>query len=713
MLFGLHKKRAALTAAAVCLAVAAVCTPFSGRPETVYADTIGTVKDGPVKVRKEPVSGDAAASVSKGTEVTILEEVTGSDGNIWYKIPVYEGDVVSYGYIRSDFVRKEGASDASGDSDDAEDTSSGDGPAGDTQGEPDDGAAAEGTEDPGQPAVFSNAKASADDTYKAQLKKAGFPDSYCASLLELHKKYPEWEFVPVKTGLDWKEVIENESKPGKNLVQSSANDSRKATDSAAYDWKTNTWYGYDGAGWVCASPEFIAYCMDPRNYLNETYIFQFETLEYASYQNADGVKNILANTFMSGNYTDTDGKKRSYSNTFVEVGKDRKVSPYHLASRCRQEQGVKGTSPLVSGNYKGYEGYYNYFNIGAYTTSTASAAQNGLIMAKNKGWNSIYKSISGGASVVADNYVKKGQNTIYFEKFNVVYKNSLYSHQYMTNVMAAISEGSSMGKAYSNKNQGFVFRIPVYENMPKSAVSFKDAGNPNNWLSSLTVDGYKLTPGFNGSKTDYTLVVDGNVDSIKVKAKAVAKTSSVKGAKTYPLNYGNNEIKVTCVSQSGASRTYKITVARQQNIQTGVPIPVADGASITSAYPIGAYLTGVEPGTDAKTLLSGIAAEGCTVKLLKADGSENTGKAGTGNVLAAYVNGRQVKKYEVVVYGDINGDGKISNVDVVLMQKQILRITEQSGCYLESANTSRDGGVTNKDLVILQKHILNISGIRQ
>ena len=93
---------------------------------------------------------------------------------------------------------------------------------------------------------------------------------------------------------------------------------------------------------------------------------------------------------------------------------------------------------------------------------------------------------------MADNYVKKGQNTIYFEKFNVVYTNSLYAHQYMTNVQAAMSEGTNMGKAYTDKNQAFVFRIPVYQNMPESAVTFADKGNPNNWLSSITVDGYCL-----------------------------------------------------------------------------------------------------------------------------------------------------------------------------------------------------------------------------
>ena len=192
------------------------------------------------------------------------------------------------------------------------------------------------------------------------LLAAGFPESYCNSLLALHQKYPEWQFVPVQTGLDWNTVIANESVTGRNLIEASANDARKSTDPASYNWAANTWYGFDGPGWVGASSQYIAYCMDPRNFLNENYIFQFETLEYAPYQTADGVRNILSNTFMAGNYTDTDGSVRGYADTFAEIGTNLGVSPYHLAARCKQEQGVKGTSPLISGTYAGYEGYYNY-----------------------------------------------------------------------------------------------------------------------------------------------------------------------------------------------------------------------------------------------------------------------------------------------------------------------------------------------------------------
>ena len=140
---------------------------------------------------------------------------------------------------------------------------------------------------------------------------------------------------------------------------------------------------------------------------------------------------------------------------------------------------------------------------------------------------------------------------------------------------------------------------------------------------------------------------------------------------------------------------------------------MADDAAITPFYPIGTYVTGIEPGTSASTVASGIGTQNCTVKILNADGSENTQTVGTGNKLAVYVGDTLVQQYEIVVYGDINGDGKISNLDLVLMQKQILGIESQSGSRLEAANVSKDGGISNKDLVILQKHILGISQIDQ
>ena len=754
-----RKKRKILLAAISMGVLAASISAFHG-PEAVYAytATAGTINDGPVKVRNAPVTGDKLTLLYPGNAVTVTDETAGSDGYTWYQIQMSDGVT---GYIRSDFVTLQGTDSSAG-------QTNADSSAGGTNG------VVQNTEKgvyvrsgagtsysvvtkvyKGQAVnvgelvsagmnwysvtlvvggasysgwicadyVAVNGQTSDDQSqgettgvtdseYEAALAAAGFPASYCSALASLHQKYPNWQFVPVQTGLDWNTVVLNESLIGRNLIQNSVNDARKSTDSQAYNWETNKWYGFDGASWVSASPEYIAYCIDPRNFLNENQIFQFETLEYAGYQNAAGVQSVLSNTFMAGNYTDTDGAVRSYADTFVEIGSNVGVSPYHLASRCKQEQGVRGTSDLISGRYSNYAGYYNYFNVRAFTTGSASAIVNGLEYAKLQGWNSIYKSIAGGSSVVADNYVKKGQNTIYFEKFNVVYTNSLYAHQYMTNVQAAMSEGTNMGKAYTDKNQAFVFRIPVYQNMPESAVTFADKGNPNNWLSSITVDGYALTPAFSGANTSYSLVVPDSAASINVGATAVAGTSTVSGTGNYSLNYGDNTIQITCISQSGDSRTYTLIVARAGG-SAGGTIQVADDAAITPFYPIGTYVTGIEPGTSASTVASGIGTQNCTVKILNADGSENTQTVGTGNKLAVYVGDTLVQQYEIVVYGDINGDGKVSNLDLVLMQKQILGIESQSGSRLEAANVSKDGGISNKDLVILQKHILGISQIDQ
>jgi beta-N-acetylglucosaminidase/uncharacterized protein YraI len=630
----------------------------------------GTVTANNVNVRSGPGTSYATigVQVNKGQSLTIVDEKS-TNGTPWYSVKFTLNGKSYSGWIISTYVSK------------STDTAS-------------------GTD-------------TVDEKYVASLKKLGFPESYCTALAKLHAKYPDWQFVPVSTGLDWNTVVAQESKAGVNLVQSTVNDSRKSTESYAYDWSKNKWYGYDGADWVSASSDFIAYCMDPRNFLTEEYIFQFETLEYADYQNVDGIKSILSNTFMSGNYTDTDSKKRSYAKTFLTAGKNLKVSPYHLAARCKQEQGVQGTSQLISGTYKGYEGYYNYFNVGAYTTTAADKVVNGLAYAKKAGWNSIYKAILGGSETVAEKYIKVGQNTIYFEKFNVVNTSSLYSHQYMTNVMAAISEGSSSGKAYTDKNQAFVFRIPVYENMPKKAVTFKDSGNPNNWLSSLKVSGQSLTPSFNGSKTSYTIVVDAGVSSIKVSAEAVASTSTVSGTGKYALEYGDNTIMINCISQSGATRTYTIKVARKYPT-AGIEISVGEGVIYSPAVSIETYVTGVAPGMKTSDVLSQLSASDGTIEILESDGTTNTNNVATGNKLAFYdENGDEVEEYEVVIYGDLNGDGKISNADLVTMQKHILGISTLEGVYLEAADAGRDGAVSNKDLVMLQKHILGIEDIEQ
>lgn len=548
-----------------------------------------------------------------------------------------------------------------------------------------------------------------DEEYEDYLLRIGFPKSYVHRLAILHAQYPNWVFEPVKTGLDWNTVIINESYAGRNLIYKTVDDAKKSYANTEYNWYTNEWVIRDASGWVTTHPDYIQYCMDPRNWLNATNIFMFESLSYSSTHNITGVNAILKGTFMTKEVSNGDGTMLNYANAFMQIAKEIKVSPYHLASRVKQEQGVDGTSGLISGKYPGYEGYYNYFNHGAYGTGSA-VYTNGLSYAKKKGWNTRFKSLYGGAEIIAKSYINVGQDTLYFQKFDVIEQGGLYTHQYMTNVEAAISESKIVSKAYTDKNQPFVFKIPVYENMPQEAVKFTASGNRNNYLKDLNVAGYSLTPSFDGAKTSYSLIVENNVSSIQISASPVVSTSTVSGTGTLNLKEGTNTFIINCKSQSKEVRTYTLTVVRE----AGATHPDASKeCSLTSnKYSIDTYITGVAPETKTSDFLAGFQCEGGTIKVLTSSGAENTGVVGTGNKLALYVNGGLLATKEIVVRGDISGDGKITIADLVHVNRHTLNVSRLSGIHMSAADVNNNDSVNIQDLVLINRHILGIAAIK-
>ena len=549
--------------------------------------------------------------------------------------------------------------------------------------------------------------------FEDQMRALGFPESYINSLSALHAKYPNWKFVPVITGLTWDEVLENESVPNRNLIGSYRDDSLKSLASTEYNWKTNTWTPRDTGGWVTAHPNYIAYCMDPRNFINENHIFMFEGLSYSDGYTFEGVNAILKGTFMLDERVDTDGSILNYANVFMTAGKTFGVSPYHLASRVRQEQGVYGTSVMISGTYPGFEGYYNYFIIGSSGGDQTTVIINGLTEAKNAGWTSHYLALVGGAQKVAKNYISLGQDTLYFQKFNVVYKPGLYWKQYMQNVEAAISEGKTIGRGYYeyiSATDAFIFRIPVYENMPEKVVSFTETGNPNNYLSDLSISGLQLTPTFDGDVTSYSVIVENAVSSVTVKATAVAGTSTVSGNGTYTLATGDNTIEIHCKSQSGNVRTYTLNIYRKSPETTDNE----EYKWTTEKYNIDTYITGVDPETSVGDFLGEFTAEGCELKLLTADGEEKTGVVATGNKLAVYVDGSLVSVQEIVIYGDVNCDGKITMSDLLSVNRHVIGTIKLSDAKLEAGDVNRkEDGSTMSDLLAINRHLIGTIFIEQ
>lgn len=467
-------------------------------------------------------------TVSYGDSLTILSETTDSSGAKWYKISC--GNVT--GYVSAAYVQL---------------TSSG-------------------------------SQGSSDADFESYMTKQGFPESYKPYLRKLHEQHPKWIFTAQKLGVDWNTALKEECVVGRNLVHSSALASWKSMEKGAYDFNGGYWYGLDGS-WVAASKEIIMYYMDPRNFLNDTYIFMFENQSYdPSYQTESGVKTILADTFMSGSYTCPDTKKKyTYSQTFMDAAKKSGVSPYHLASRCRNEQGVNG-APQSLGTVKGYENYFNFFDIQAYATSTMTAAVMGCKYAKTTNptyllpWTNQYKSIVGGSIFLGTGYITKDQDTLYLQKFDMVDGgNGLYYHQYMTCVFGQANEAISLKNAYSQDilNSAMEFKIPVYNNMPdKLCPKPTSSGDNNNYLKSLSVSGTSISPKFDKFTASYTAKVNAEVSSVTVNANPLGKSAKVSGKGKVSLKTGENTVKVTCTAASGVKRTYTIKITRKAASQT-------------------------------------------------------------------------------------------------------------------------------------------------
>ena len=677
------------------LALAVFMQPF-GAVRVSFGVQSATVNTTKLNVRDGAgTSSKKLDTLSKGETVSVLSEVTASDGSAWCKIQ-YSGKT---GYVMKMYLKY-------------------------------------------------SVTYQTDSAFERKLTAEGFPESYKQYLRELHAQYPNWEFTALQTGLDWNDVIKNESIVGRNLVESSSISSWKSTAAGAYNWSNSTWPGFDSDRWVAASEDIIKYYMDPRNFLDTTYVFQFLIQKYdANIDTEEGLRAMLVGTFMEGVSVDggsadasepggssslqsgsssssssseygpgvglessnsssgsslgsssntssssagssssssngsepqlvapgesveitvnteqgkvtgasaskkynnatlespgsssssssspsdissgsgveigpgvglssgsssssrgslsdstvaLTGGNMDYAQIIMEAARLSGVNPYVLAAMIMQEQGSKGTSGLISGTHSSYSGIYNFFNVGAYQSGTTSAVQNGLKWAATSGsyrrpWNTIEKSIVGGAEYYSDNYVYSGQDTFYLKKFNVQGDN-LYKHEYMTNVQGAASEGSKLCEAYteSMKNAALQFKIPVFENMPAEACSLPTGtGSPNNRLNALAVTGYNLTPTFDKDTLSYDLIVDTSVSAVEVAAIPADSKAGVTNVGLIGLVSDNSNIEVVVTAENGTKRTYTIHVVRQSGGQSSSV--GSNAGSSTGTSEIGPGVTG-------------------------------------------------------------------------------------------------------------------------
>lgn len=573
---------------------------------------------------------------------------------------------------------------------------------------------------------------------KKEFTTAGFPESYWNSLAALRMAHPKWKFVAVNTKLDFETAVNNEDSGSKSLIQytNSVNAlGYLSTSEVNYNWTTDKYKAYAGRNWYAANSETIAYYMDPRNFLTDIYIFQFEPLYYnKDTQTLDVVQSILRDAYIS-----------RFASNFMTAGAKANVSPVYLASLSRQEMGTSANTAIsgkaITYNGKSYSGY-NFFNIGATPTNDKNVvdgldAYRGIVYAaggNNKSdtsysrpWNTEAKAIEGGAKWIYDNYVGPGQMTSYFKKWNTVYHyaldtggkpHSLYSHQYMQNIQAPSSEAKSVYNSYTAEKRidlGYVFYIPVYNNMPAST-SLPNKNSPNNYLKALTLNingaGAKGVSGFSGDTLKYTVNVDNDKSTVVIGATSVRSDAKITGTGTKTLKVGTNTFSIVVTAANGSKRTYEITINRAG--ATGDYKTIEQIITDTKLNIDSNYITGLSFTTKASGFETLVTASEPKSKVVVKRGNTTitTGNVITGDTVTI-TSGDETKTYTVILYGDINKDGKISILDLLAEQKHLLGTNKLTGTTAKAADVNKDGKISILDLLAVQKHLLGYSLITQ
>ncbi len=551
-----------------------------------------------------------------------------------------------------------------------------------------------------------------DKAFEEYLTEQGFPESYKEPLRKLHAVYPNWIFKADKLSVTWADTLAAQTTLGRSLIQTSY-PAWRSMQAGAYNFNTGTYTVFEGSNWCAADSRVVAYYLDPRNFLTSNNIFQFVGMSYdATLHTKESLQQLLNGTFMEGNLPEEHETYKTYNDVLIAAGKTYGMSPYSLAAMILLEQGSAGNSGSISGKVAGYEGYYNFLNINAYPHGGLDSVQAGLAYAKGSGslsrpWNTRVKSIMGGAEFYAKDYIRVGQDTLYYKKFNVV--SPPYNlHQYMTNIEGADKEGKNTKEAYLTMlDKALVFKIPVYKNMPETVAPYPSTSGDNNcYLDSLTIDGYSLSPTFDFYNNTYELIVDGPVKSIYVNAVPKNQSAKVSGAGEHQLKVGTNKIQIKVTATSGKENVYTLVVVRGEYSE-GAP-------EYTESYTFTEKeVSGIAPGTEVGTLISKLNVKNGSAVVKNAKGQTKTGNVATGDILEIlHSDGSIFKSFTAIVKGDVSGDGKISLIDLAKVQRHILEIELQTGIYFKAADVSGDNKISLLDLAKVQRHLLEIEFIK-
>ena len=489
-----------------------------------------------------------------------------------------------------------------------------------------------------------------DAEYAAYLDEQGFPKSYQPYLRALHAASGgKWNFVANKTGLDWGRALENESTLGRALIDGS-NTALRSTAPSSYNSTTGQWFDYEtrqwkapgSYGWYAANTNTVAYYLDPRSYLTDGACIAFQLLSSGSAAAThEQVKMVLRDCAWA-----TD----EIIDEFVRAGIEADVSAIYLAVKSRGELGTKATANATGYKLKEEDGggtYFNFFNIGAYGSPNPN--YNGIKYARDKGWDTSYKALVGGAQFIATNYIAAGQDTQFLQRFNLTSKDT-FSHQYATDIAYAYKGGSSTYNSYVKNgllDVPLTLSVPILENMP----------SVTKLPTAVYEDEYEPDP---EPTPDPTPDPTPEPDPEPPKSYDYVSELDLRLADGY-------------LSGFTLGTPVKSLVSQIKSVNKDAAVTVTDSKGAAAA---------------------------------------DTALVGTGQTLTIR-DASGAMTYLCLVYGDADGDGRIAATDLLAVKMHILNMKTLTGAPARALTFSGDGKIAATSLLAVKKHILGMGAITQ
>ena len=105
-----------------------------------------------------------------------------------------------------------------------------------------------------------------------------------------------------------------------------------------------------------------------------------------------------------------------------------------------------------------------------------------------------------------------------------------------------------------------------------------------------------------------------------------------------------------------------------------------------------------------------------TVEIYNKNGEKIEGKSlvGTGSKIKILDGQNTIIEYDVLLYGDVNGDGKINSIDLLVLQRHILEIEKLKNIYVKAGNVRKNNkNPSSVDCLLIQRYILGIQNLEQ